>query len=165
MANVDTPIGAFAAKHQEGGNIRLSQWKAGAEVFIGAFVAEVSDGDIAEAAANADLMGVSGSYAAANEADLWVYDDPRIIFMCQSSGVVAQIDQNSSADIIAGSGSTVTFRSAHEVSATAGTGLGEQLIILDKVDRPDNDWGANVDLLVIIYEHIRAPKAGTPGGI
>ena len=165
MANVDAPIGAFAVKHQEGGNIRMTRVLAGAEVFNGAFVIEESDGDVIEAGAAADLVGVAGSYASANETELFMYDDMRIIFMCQTDATVAQVDQNSSADIIAGSGSTTTLRSAHEVSGAAGTGLGEQLIILDKVDRPDNAWGLNVDLLVIIYEHIRAPNPATPGGI
>jgi len=165
MANVDSPWGgARAVKHANGGRILANAYMAGEEVFKGDWLKKVNDGDVAQGTANTDVMGVCALYASGDEVQTHVYEDPYIVFMCQASGVVAQIDQNSSADIkVTHAG--VAPLSGMEVDATAGAGLGEQLIIIDKVDRPDNAWGANVDLLVVIYEHQMVPGVQTAGGI
>ena len=164
MANVDFPKGASAVKHQYGGRIIASLYLAGAEIFAGDFLVDNADGDPRAAGAGGDVFGASLNYASGTQVEVHAYEDPGIIFMCQADGAVDQIDQFSSADVVATAGVALTGRSQHQVNASAGSGAAT-LVILDKVDRIDNTWGANVDLLVIIHEHLRMQFASVGGGI
>ena len=164
MANLDKPMGSFAVKHLHGGRILATFGQANAKVYIGDWVEQEADGYMRVGVADTDLTGVALNYASADAQELYSYVDPSIIFMCQTSGTVSQVDQGSTADILATTGIAVTLRSAHEVSATAQTGSG-QLMLVDKVDTPDNAWGANVNLLYWIFEHTYHATAVTEGGV
>jgi hypothetical protein len=92
-----------------------------------------------------------------------VYDDPYIVFAAQSNGSTVAADVGELTNHVAGSGSTVTGRSAHELNASSGTGTAG-FRILGKVDSPDNAWGTNVILEVQSYEHELVDHAqSTPG--
>lgn len=57
-------------------------------------------------------------------------------------------------DHVAGSGSTTTAKSGHELNMS-DLNTGAQCLILGKVEAPGNDWdSANVDLYVVFHESI-----------
>ncbi len=80
--------------------------------------------------------------------------------MIQTDGSITADDVGQNADIIAGAGSTVTGRSAHEVSATTIAGTA-QLRLIDYFRAADNDLAsANSKWIVKINEHIHRAAAG-----
>ncbi len=168
MANRDAPRGAAPVRHLTGGEIRTNPYKVDSSnataIRIGDFVKLEADGHIAVAAAGDRLLGVSNGYVAAltEDTDFPIYDDPNIIFVIQANGSLAEANIGDLADILATAGSDI--QSAHELDSS-GVGTSDaQLKILGKQDRPDNDWGTNVDVEVQIYEHEFAPAdQATPG--
>jgi len=103
-------------------------------------------------------QSVSGSYATA-----YVYDDPSIVYAAQMEGASGIADIGQLADMDdANSGSTVTGRSAQQISSTTGTSTA-QLRILDFVNTPDNDPAsdyARVYVQIVEHEYAESP-AGT----
>jgi len=88
-----------------------------------------------------------------------VWDDPDIIYGIQADGNTTVADRFATFPIVIAAGNTTTKISNCELDTTGGSG--DELKILDKIDRPDNDWGTNVDLEVVINDHaFRAVKAG-----
>lgn len=88
---------------------------------------------------------------------VFVVDDPFVIFEVQEDSVgnnLAATEVGLSANVVVGSGSTATGKSAMELdsSDTATDGNG-QLKILRAVDREDNALGANCKWEVLIVEH------------
>ena len=65
-------------------------------------------------------------------------------------------------DHVQGSGSTTTAKSGHELNCS-DLNTGAQFLILDKVDEPNNAWGANVDLYVVFNESIFGPVDNSVG--
>ena len=65
---------------------------------------------------------------------------------------------------VAGTGSTTTGLSAHEINGTTSTAYAG-LRVLGKINAPGNAWGTNVLLEVQVYEHEYSPtnEATTPG--
>lgn len=99
-----------------------------------------------------DEQGVSG-------VTVYVYDDPDIVYSIQADGNTTIADRFATFPIVIANGDTTTKLSNCELDTTGGSG--DELKILDKIDRPDNDWGTNVDLEVLINDHAyRAVKAG-----
>jgi hypothetical protein len=190
MANLDAPSGARPFRHLSGGMIRASEYKiasgTSSDIFTGDFVKLLSTGYIDVASAGNRILGVFAGvkYTASDgevvykkyfptgtttlaSADVtaYVYDDPNITYRIQSAGSADFTDIGNLADHVAGSGSTTTGQSGHEVSGTTGTGTAG-LRILRLIDDPDNSAGTNGELEVAIYEHElnqHIDADGTPG--
>ena len=190
MANLDAPSGARPFRHLSGGMIRASEYKiasgTSSDIFTGDFVKLLSTGYIDVASAGNRILGVFAGvkYTASDgevvykkyfptgtttlaSADVtaYVYDDPNITYRIQSAGSADFADIGNLADHVAGSGSTTTGQSGHEISGTTGTGTAG-LRILRLIDDPDNSAGTNGELEVAIYEHElnqHIDADGTPG--
>ena len=190
MANLDAPAGARPYRHLSGGVIRASEYKiasgTSSNIFTGDFVKLLATGYIDVASAGNRILGVFAGvkYTASDgevvykkyfptgtttlaSADVtaYVYDDPNITYRIQSAGSADFADIGNLADHVAGSGSTTTGQSGHEVSGTTGTGTAG-LRILRLIDDPDNSAGTNGELEVAIYEHElnqHIDADGTPG--
>ena len=190
MANLDAPSGARPFRHLSGGMIRASEYKiasgTSSNIFTGDFVKLLATGYIDVASAGNRILGVFAGvkYTASDgevvykkyfptgtttlaSADVtaYVYDDPNITYRIQSAGSADFADIGNLADHVAGSGSTSTGQSGHEVSGTTGTGTAG-LRILRLIDDPDNSAGTNGELEVAIYEHElnqHIDADGTPG--
>ena len=163
MANADQPKGMWPVRHLLGGEIRTSKYTltTGATVYIGDLLKAVADGTVEVAAADDGVIvvGVSAEYivTGAAGAKVKVWDDPYIVFGIQADTgtAVNAADIFRSSDHVAGSGSSVTGLSGHELdSSEAAAGTGVQLAIIGKLKRPDNAWGEHVDLEVIFNEHL-----------
>ena len=167
MANLDAPSGARPFRHLSGGMIRASEYKiasgTSSNIFTGDFVKLLATGYIDVASAGNRILGVFAGvkYTASDgevvykkyfptgtttlaSADVtaYVYDDPNITYRIQSAGSADFADIGNLADHVAGSGSTTTGQSGHEVSGTTGTGTAG-LRILRLIDDPDNSAGTN----------------------
>ena len=164
MANVDFPMGALVVKNISGGRLIASEHLTiSATIYKNDFVIQEATGSIDIAVAAVDLLGSAAHYSTGDNQTQHIYDSPGNIYMIQTNGTYNQADMWASGELLATTGVVATQLSRHEIN-TAGTGAA-QLIVLDKVDRPDNVWGQFVDLLVMIHEYERAPLPATPGGI
>ena len=178
MANLDAPAGARPYRHLSGGVIRASEYKiasgTNSNIFTGDIVKLLGTGYIDVAAAtDTPVLGVFAGvkYTASDgevvykkyfptgtttlgSADVtaYVYDDPNITFRIQSAGSADFADIGNLADHVAGTGSTTTGQSGHEISGTTGTGTAT-FRILRLIDDPDNSAGTNGEFEVVIYEH------------
>lgn len=160
MANPDTPNGFWASRHAHGGRIIASMYLAGSatDIFIGDAVKMEADGDVVTASAGDTILGVAANFTTADQDEVWVYDDPGIIFRVQHDGTPAQADMGQLYDLLATTGDTTTQRSKHELDTSTNTDGSATFRMLDKVDNPDNAWGLNVDVYVEIVEHQRSRK-------
>jgi len=187
MANTDAPRGLWPVRHLTGGSIRQSEYPItsgySTGIFYGDLVKLVAAGTIEAAAAGNRILGVfrGVEYTAADGSVVFskywpastvatdikamVIDDPNVVFGAQSSGSTVAADVGNLGDGVAGAGSTSTGISAHEINGTTSTGVAGMRVI-GKIDAPDNDWGTNVNLEVVIYEHElnqHIDADGTPG--
>ena len=85
----------------------------------------------------------------------YVYDDPYIVFKVQSAGTPAQTNIGNCADVTVGAGSTTTGQSGFELSGTMANTLALCKIIA-LWDAPENSFGANAVMEVILNEHLLA---------
>ena len=186
MANTDAPRGFWPLRHLSGGSMaRTSPYTIastyGTNIFRGDVVKLVAGGCIELAAAGDRFLGVfdgvqyTASDGSMKYAKYWpasttatnitaaVYDDPQMLFGVQSAGSTVAADVGTLGDHVAGTGSTTTGISAHELNgstSTADTGWR----VLGKVEAPDNAYGTNVNLIVQAYEHeLTAADHSTPG--
>lgn len=95
--------------------------------------------------------------AASTAAYVYVADNPDLVFEMQEDavgGALAAADVGLNADLVAGTGSTVTGLSAFQLdTSTKATTNTLQLRILGFVQSPDNEIGANAKVLVSINLH------------
>ena len=179
MANVDNPRGARPVKRMDGGPVNVAnKWSVdssnGTAIFIGDFIKLEADGYVAPAAAGGSILGVcvgvlddysdlSRRYLPASTAGtILVCDDPWTIFEVQEdsdSSALTFANIGSNADIIAGSGSTTTGQSGFELSGTMAAGTAS-CKILGLYEKPDNAFGANAIMEVLINEHLLKDSAG-----
>lgn len=174
MANDDTPRGFWPIRHLAGGTIRLTEFLIASayntNIFRGDVVKLVAGGGIELAAAGNRFVGVFQGVSYVNAqgeqkySKYWpantvatdikasVWSDPNIVFGVQSAGSTVAADVGNLGDHVAGTGSTTTGISAHELNGTTGTGVAG-FRILGKIDSPDNAWGTNVLLEVQPAEH------------
>ena len=89
----------------------------------------------------------------------YVYDDPYTVFKVQSAGTPAQTNIGNCADVVAGAGSTTTGQSGFEISGTMSNGTAS-LKILGLYEAPDNAFGTNAIMEVLINEHLLKDSAG-----
>ena len=151
-------------------------------IFRGDFVklAGSADSDglptvIQAAAGDTQLLGVVVGFEA-NYADLsllncaastnrvlLVADDPNTIFSIQEDSVgnnLAAADIGENADIVVGTGSTVTGLSGMELDSSDHKTGTAQLRILRLDPVPGNDVGTNAKYLVVINEHVFKTTTG-----
>ena len=89
----------------------------------------------------------------------YIYDDPYTVFKCQSAGSPAQTNVGNCCDVVAGAGSTTTGQSGFELSGTMAAGTAS-CKIMALYDAPDNAFGANAVMEVLINEHLLKDSAG-----
>ena len=77
----------------------------------------------------------------------------RFIAQSQTGQTPTTADVFGTTDLVAGAGDTTTARSGHELTFS-DLNTGGQLLILGKVESPDNTWGEHVDLYVCFNESI-----------
>lgn len=127
-------------------------------IFIGDIVMMENDGCIAPASAasvtklGASLVYHAGTLASTGPADeVLVASNTNQLFEAQDNGATtpAQTDLGNLVDHVAGSGSTTTLLSAHELDLGTLTSTAAGFQLLDFVDRPDNEQDAvNADWIV-----------------
>jgi hypothetical protein len=164
-------MGFMPVGHLSGGEVRPRPYKltAGVTVYKGDVVELDAAGTvgIAEAADATAAIGIAAHYvddsASAGGLEILVYDDPGIIYKVQeqSGGTGPEADVGLCADAVMGAASTTTLNSGHELSSTHSTGTA-MFKILGKYEIAGNDWGENVEFLVIFNEH-RYDHAGSAG--
>lgn len=182
MANVDAAFGFVPIRHLSGYAARANKYTIGSgyatSIFNGDAVIIASDGEVEQAAAtNVNIIGVFAgvSYTASDGSyvysEYWpantvgtniiayVYDDPYTVYKVQSAGAPAQTNIQNNADIVVGTGSTITGQSAMEISGTMATGTAA-CRILALYDAPDNAFGTNAVMEVIFNEHLLRATAG-----
>lgn len=149
MANKDRPTG-----FQPYGPVKqVLVGKAGSTCYPGDMVALADDGEVDPVAAGAKILGCALNYAAAGE-EVKVSIDRTQLYVVQASAneIDAQTDIGNNADILANQGDAKYKVSRQELnSSTLGTSSA-QLTILGIEKRPDNAFGANVDVIVKINE-------------
>lgn len=185
MANSDTPKGFWPIRHKTGGTIRQSEYTIATgystALFKGDVVKLVAGGGLEAAAAGDRFVGVFAGVkyvdaqgaqkyskywpasTAATSIIAYVYDDPDLVFGAQSAGSTVAADVGNLTDHVAGTGSTNTGQSAHELNGSSGTGVAGWRV-LKKTGEPGNAYGTNVNLEVLPVEHELTPIfTGTPG--
>jgi hypothetical protein len=164
MANTDNPRGFWPVRHLCGGEIRTNSYTltTGATVYKGDVVKAVAAGTIEAAAADIGeaAIGIAAEYkadaASAGGISVQVYDDPWIVFgvqMDDAGTVSTSADVFNTANHLAGSGSSTTKLSGHELDMS-DINTGAQFKLLGLVSDPNNSWGANCDVEVIFNEHL-----------
>jgi hypothetical protein len=187
MANADNARGLWPIRHQSGAEPLASEYgiKSGyaANIFRGDVVEGVADGTIEVAeGGNVDNLGVFWGCRYVNAqgepviSRYWptgtvatnivatVYTDPGIIFGAQADTAAADT-VHLMTDWNDGAGSAVTGLSGRELVVSAGGTTVQALRILGKINSPDNDWGAHVDLEVQFAEHVLMGVVSGVGGI
>jgi hypothetical protein len=182
MANVDAAFGLVPIRHMSGNAPRTNKYTLvsgyAENIFKGDLVVIIVTGLINVAATNeVNNIGVfdgcsytasDGSYVyseywptgtVATDIVVYVYDDPYTVFKVQSAGAPDQADLIKNANIVAGAGSTVTGQSGFEISGTTAVGTA-QLKIIALYDTPDNAFGTNAIMEVLISEHLLKDATG-----
>jgi len=176
MANVDAAFGFVPIRHMSGNAPRTNKYTIASglaeNIFTGDLVILINTGLLTpHTATETNNIGVfagvsytasDGSYVyseywpsgtTATDIVAYVYDDPYTVFKVQSAGSPAQTNIGNCADVVAGAGSTVTGQSGFETSGTMAAGIATCKII-GLYDAPDNAFGDNAVLEVLINEHI-----------
>jgi len=182
MANADAAFGFVPVRHMSGNAPRTNQYTITSglaeNIFTGDLCILTADGVVTpHSATEVNNIGVfagvsytasDGSYVyseywpsgtVATDIIAYVYDDPYTVFKVQSAGSPAQTNIGNCADAVAGARSTTTGQSGFEISGTMAAGAATcKLIAL--VDSPENAFGANAVMEVLINEHLLKDSAG-----
>lgn len=182
MANEDRPRGMWPIRHLLGAQIVASAFKIDTSntdlITKGDGFIREGDGNIARMSDGGVFLGVIKSFLYTDadgdvhysdqipatktnftEMTVWGYDDPYIVYGIQADGNTLELDRFATFPIVIANGDVTTKLSNMELDTTGGSG--DELKILGKVNTPNNDWGTNVDLEVIINDHAyKAVKAG-----
>jgi len=182
MANVDAAFGFIPIRHMSGNAPRTNKYTCASglaeNIFKGDLCIIISTGLVTpHTATEVNNIGVfdgcsytasDGSYVyseywptgtSATNIVMYVYDDPYTVFKVQSAGSPAQTNIGNCADVVAGAGSTTTGQSGFEISGTMAAGTAT-CKIMALHDAPDNAFGANAIMEVIINEHLLKDGAG-----
>lgn len=168
MANTDSARGFVPVGHLMGGEIRPRNFRVadGQTIYKGDVVSINGEGEaiIASAGDGKKALGVAAETVSnAVSDDLLVWDDPNIIYEVQGySGVAFTAGAiGGVSDHVANTASSTYKISRQELNdTTAGTAApyedkgSAQFIILGKAEKPGNEWGEHVKLLVKFYEHV-----------
>lgn len=163
MANRDQAIGFRAYDGVK--RARLYDIDATTTMFINDLLNMENDGYPDQAAAaDTNIIGAVQSYrtSSAVAGTILVYDDPEQLYLAQADGsdFSGQTVCGNNCDIIVGTGSSTTGLSAMEIDSSEVTAGAANIHLLRKVPTTDNAWGANVDMICSIYEHMYT-TAGT----
>ena len=176
MANADAAFGFIPVRHMSGNAPRTNQYTITSglaeNIFSGDLCIITSGGVVTpHSATEVNNIGVfagvsytasDGSYVyseywptgtVATDIIAYVYDDPYTVFRVQSAGSPAQTNIGNCADVVAGAGSTITGQSGFETSGTMAAGIATCKIVA-LYDAPDNAFGANAIMEVLINEHL-----------
>ena len=183
MANVDAAFGFVPIRHLSGnGYSRANKYTITSglseDIFTGDLVIITADGVITpHSASEVNNIGVfagvsytasDGSYVysqyfptgtTGSSIIAYVYDDPYTVFKVQSAGTPAQTNIGNCADVVAGTGSTITGQSGFELSGTMSNGTAT-CKILGLYEGPENAFGTNAIMEVLINEHLLKDSAG-----
>jgi hypothetical protein len=182
MANADAAFGFVPTRHMSGNAPRTNKYTCASElaenIFKGDLCIIISTGLITpHSATEVNNIGVfdgvsytasDGSYVyseywpsgtAATDIIIYIYDDPYTVFKVQSAGSPAQTNIGNNADVVAGTGSTITGQSGFEISGTMAAGTAT-CKIMALYDAPENAFGANAVMEVLINEHLYKDSAG-----
>ena len=190
MANTNSPFGFKPVSHLIGGP---GNWTVKTYSIASGYAADIGMGDPVEqtgtadnvqlaAAGNADNLGIfagveyTDSNGRAQWSESWtsgttgtnikakIIVDPYVIYEVQADSAAAN-DIGALADWVAGSVSSVNGRSGAylEVSSTATSG--KSMVVLGKVDRPDNAFGAYCKVYAMFREHNLLTGATGAGGV
>jgi len=183
MANVDAAFGLTPVRHLSGygysrANVYTIASGLAENIFTGDVVIIIAAGVLTpHTAGEVNNIGVFAgvSYTAADGSFIYsqywpsgtvatnikayVYDDPYTVYKAQSAGTTAQTNIGNCADLVAGAGATLTGQSGFELSGTMDVGTATAKII-GLYDAPDNAFGANAIMEVIINEHLLKDSAG-----
>jgi len=182
MANADAAFGFVPTRHMSGNAPRTNKYTCASElaenIFKGDLCIIISTGLITpHTATEVNNIGVfngvsytasDGSYVysdywpsgtAATDIIIYIYDDPYTVFKVQSAGTPAQTNIGNNADVVAGAGSTTTGQSGFEISGTMAAGTAS-CKIMALYDAPENAFGANAVMEVLINEHLLKDGAG-----
>ena len=176
MANADAAFGLVPIRHMSGNTLRTNPYTITStlaeNIFNGDLCIITSGGVLTpHTATETNNIGVfagvnytasDGSYkyseywptgTTATNIVALIYDDPQIVFKCQSAGTTAQTNIGNCCDVVAGAGSTKTGQSGFELSGTMAAGIASCKIIA-LYDSPENAFGANAVMEVLINEHL-----------
>ena len=182
MANADAAFGFVPTRHMSGNAPRTNKYTCASglaeNIFKGDLCIIIATGLITpHSATEVNNIGVfdgcsytasDGSYVyseywptgtTATDIILYIYDDPYTVFKIQSAGTTAQTNIGNCADVVAGAGSTTTGQSGFELSGTMAAGTAT-CKIMALYDAPENTFGANAVMEVLINEHILKDGAG-----
>jgi hypothetical protein len=182
MANADAAFGFVPTRHMSGNAPRTNKYTCASglaeNIFKGDLCIIIATGLITpHTATEVNNIGVfdgcsytasDGSYVyseywptgtTATDIILYIYDDPYTVFKVQSAGTTAQTNIGNCADVVAGAGSTTTGQSGFELSGTMAAGTAT-CKIMALYDAPENTFGANAVMEVLINEHILKDGAG-----
>lgn len=181
MANVDNAFG-FRPIANIGPIIECVALSGAGAIFIGDSVIPGGSGDadgrmsvVQAAAGNANTVGVVvgilpsgpdslGTYRGATGAArilqvVPAYPDTHFLVNCSTT--LAATDIGTGYDIVVGSGSTTTGRSAMELDVSTAATTGTSLRLIGTQRRPDNDaTGTGVDAVVVFAESLFINGAG-----
>lgn len=180
MANVNAAKGLRPVRHYFGGTVRANDYAlasgVAASIFYGDPVKSTgTTKQITVAAAGNTILGAfAGCFYSMADGEVrfspyWaqstpvlsgsaivalVYDDPGTLFEIQASAGFAVTDVGTVADVVAGSGNTSTGDSGFQLdSATFSAAGSATLKVVELAPRPDNAYGTNAKVLVLINEH------------
>jgi len=162
MANSDRPRGAWP----QGAIKKMTKYVASEAIYPGDFVNMGSAGKVEPADASEALLGVALSYASADAAVVMVCDDPDQQYVIQADGsdVSAMTAQNLNYNIVATAGDSTFKQSRMELDSDSGATTATLPLKLIDIDRRvNNAYGAQVDCIVKINNHILAGGTGTVG--
>jgi len=182
MANADAAFGFIPVRHMSGNAPRTNQYTITSglaeNIFTGDLCVLTADGVVTpHTATEVNNIGVfagvsytasDGSYVyseywpsgtVATDIIAYVYDCPYTVFKVQSAGSPAQTNIGNCADVVAGAGSTTTGQSGFELNGTMAA-TAASCKILSLVDSPENAFGANAVMEVLINEHLLKDSAG-----
>jgi hypothetical protein len=183
MANVDAAFGFVPIRHLSGnGYSRANKYTITSglaeNIFTGDLVIITADGVITpHTATEVNNIGVfagvsytasDGSYVytqyfpsgtTGSDFIAYVYDDPYTVYKVQSAGTPAQTNIGNCADVVAGTGSTITGQSGFEISGTMANSAAT-CKILGLYEGPENAFGTNAIMEVLINEHLLKDSAG-----
>ena len=163
MANADKPAGFRVGYTKHGGPAALNRYFASGTgaIYRGDVVTHAAVTGHIKTLLGASLgvpIGIASNYTVGTSTDdeVLCYDDfKNTVFIGQDSGTAISSSTLCFAFYdITMAVSTTTQQSIMEINSAAS--VSDNIFLIDKVDRPDNDWGAYVDCYVEFTINLRA---------
>ena len=156
MANPNRPRGFQFAKTTHGRSPQMRKYLSDGAVAIyeGDVLDIDTEGHVASVTSTEDEpIGVAASAQPTTgdtTAEVWVYDDlANTVFVAQCDGadILGDSQMYSNCGVLTTAGSTATAQSVMEIDSSQVTStIGLAVLLLRRVENPQNEWGGNVDL-------------------